>query len=159
MERISKQYSFLIRERHLREYPTPFEVVNSALEELRPDGSVLKYDDEQNKYFKVEARELVHLNDLPVDSYAKKLLYLARQIQATVAYVHEEPERVEDWIQGLAHTLSAYRHSRAFIQYAASMVYVDKLSIRPPRLPPGRPLDWVPGLRLKLMYQNELLED
>jgi hypothetical protein len=164
MEYTPKDFSSLwsLRERKAS-FPDPSAVVAAALTEIQSDGSIFCYDEVFQSWTRWEPRRPMKFDEQSPERYATELGQVAVCIEGTVsvlATASGHPEMVERHIKGLAHVLTAYLSSPAFIQYAASLVKVDKkghLLATEMQFPDGSPSEWVPLLQNEIENQNKML--
>jgi hypothetical protein len=139
-------------------------VVDAALSEIQEDGKVIDTDSEIGKAFYLEPNELRDLDDVPPDVFEREVRKVARIISGAVGTVSLEldrPERVAARIKTLAHYLTGYRHNRAFIDFAASLVRIEDeqgLACLSVHLPEGDPWDWVSRVQERLVVENKIHE-
>lgn len=154
----SKTFAFLESRPDKTGFPQPSEVVQAALAEIQPDGTVTDYDEETESSFLIKPNEPIPLDRLPPDNYARELYRLSKTITGVVSntgHFDSEPQSVEGLVKGLAKCLTAYRHDPAFIEYATSLVQVSEDGLLyHPTLPEGSPWAWVPRLREELVAQS-----
>jgi hypothetical protein len=107
---------------------TPFVVLELILSKIEMDGTVMFYDDSQNKWFPVRPYEPVDLERFPNEIYASHLLATAKCI-----YTHCRYERTNtlSWsistdslLRNTAHFFTQYMHDHAFLEEAASLIQV-----------------------------------
>jgi len=136
-----------------KEYPDPIEVLEAALTRIEENGSVMFFDAEENEWYAREPHEPVPVDELPPDVYSTHLIRMARNISYTCNQIgaHRIGNRFIDldWeLRSLAHSLTAYRHNRSFLERAAQLRRLDQSGFWvAPQLPRKPAWEWVPLIR------------